>query len=241
MSARDRGMRAVATALGRGGFELRRHPATRRQHVLARHGVDLVLDVGAADGGYGTTLRSFGYRGDILSFEPQAAAFARLQATIAGDAAWSARHLALGPDTGRLTMNIASNSTSSSLLPMLDTHVAAAPSVRYVGTETVTVARLDDEVADVVAAHERPFLKIDTQGFEREVLAGAAQTVEACVGVQLELSLVPLYDGGMLIDEAIGWAYDHGFQMVGLEQGYAAPTGEILQIDGVFVRPTAEV
>jgi hypothetical protein len=29
--------------------------------------------------------------------------------------------------------------------------------------------------------------------------------------------------------------------MVGLEQGYAAPTGEILQIDGVFVRPTAEV
>jgi FkbM family methyltransferase len=241
VNARTRAMHAVATALGRRGFELRRHPARRRQHVLARHDVDLVIDVGAADGGYGTSLREFGYRGDILSFEPQAAAYARLRTTIATDPAWSARQLALGPESGRLTMNIASNSTSSSILPMLDTHVAAAPSVRYVGTETVTVARLDDEVADAVASHRRPFLKIDTQGFEREVLAGASATVESCVGLQLELSLVPLYDGGMLIDEAVGWAYDRGFQMVGLEQGYAAPTGEILQIDGVFVRSATGV
>ncbi|KAA1380749.1 FkbM family methyltransferase [Aeromicrobium fastidiosum] len=239
MSSRTRLMYAVAERLGRRGFELRRHPASRRQHVLTRQGVDLVLDVGAADGGYGTSLRSFGYAGDIVSFEPQAAAFARLQATIAADARWSARHLALGPEAGELTMNIASNSTSSSMLPMLDSHIDAAPSVRYVGTETVTVARLDDEVRDVVAAHRRPFLKIDTQGFEREVLSGGQETVDACVGLQLELSLVPLYDGGMLIDEAVGWAYAQGFQMVGLEQGYAAPTGEILQIDGVFVRPDA--
>ena len=240
MSSRTRLMYAVADRLGRRGFELRRHPARRRQHVLTRRGVDLVLDVGAADGGYGTSLRSFGYTGDIVSFEPQAAAFARLKTTIAADARWSARHLALGPESGELTMNIASNSTSSSILPMLDSHIDAAPSVRYVGTETVTVARLDDEVREVVAAHRRPFLKIDTQGFEREVLAGGQETVDACVGLQLELSLVPLYEGGMLIDEAIGWAYAQGFQMVGLEQGYAAPTGEILQIDGVFVRPDRE-
>jgi FkbM family methyltransferase len=205
--------------------------------MLAQRDVDLVIDVGAADGGYGTALRSFGYAGDVVSFEPQAAAFARLEHTIAGDPRWTARRCALGPEAGEVTMNIASNSTSSSILPMLDSHIDAAPSVRYVGTETVRVSRLDDEVRDVVAAHRRPFLKIDTQGFEREVLAGGGDTVAACVGLQLELSLVPLYDGGMLIDEAVAWAYGQGFQMVGLEQGYAAPTGEILQIDGVFLRP----
>ncbi|MCL8252296.1 FkbM family methyltransferase [Aeromicrobium fastidiosum] len=241
MNVRTRAMHAVAERLGRRGFELRRHPATRRQHVLTRHGVDLVLDVGAADGGYGTSLRSFGYRGDIVSFEPQARAFDRLRRTIAADPGWTARHLALGAEPGELTMNIASNSTSSSVLPMLDTHVAAAPSVRYVGTESVTVGRLDDEVAEALAGHRRPFLKIDTQGFEREVLDGGPATLAACVGVQLELSLVPLYGGGMLIDEAVGRMYEEGFQMVGLEQGYAAPTGEILQIDGVFVRPGTEV
>ncbi len=195
-----------------------------------------MLDVGAADGGYGTSLRSFGYTGDIVSFEPQAAAYARLDQTIAADPRWTARHRALGPEPGELSMNIASNSTSSSFLPMLDTHIDAAPSVTYVGTEIVQVARLDDEVRELVEAGRRPFLKIDTQGFEREVLAGGKDTVAVCVGLQLELSLVPLYDGGMLIDEAIAWAYQQGFAMVGLEQGYAAPTGELLQIDGVFIR-----
>lgn len=236
MSARLKVVHTVLERLGRRGFEVRRHSAARRQAVLTRHGVDLVLDVGAADGGYGTSLRSFGYTGAIVSFEPQAAAFARLGETIAGDPRWTARHLALGAEAGEVEMFIASNSTSSSILPMLDSHVAAAPSVRYVGTETVKVSRLDDETAPLLDAYAHPFLKIDTQGFEREVLAGGSDTVAACVGLQLELSLVPLYDGGMLIDEAVGWAYDHGFQMVGLEQGYAAPTGEILQIDGVFVR-----
>lgn len=237
MSTRLTVVHALAERLGRRGFEVRRHSAARRQSVLVRHGVDLVLDVGAADGGYGTSLRSFGYTGAIVSFEPQEAACARLRSTIAADPLWTARQLALGPEAGEVEINIASNSTSSSILPMLDAHVDAAPSVRYVGTETVAVSRLDDETRDLLTTHARPFLKIDTQGFEREVLAGGADTVAACVGLQLELSLVPLYDGGMLIDEAIAWAYAQGFVMVGLEQGYAAPTGELLQIDGVFVRP----
>ncbi|NRQ49339.1 FkbM family methyltransferase [Aeromicrobium stalagmiti] len=236
MSTRSSVVNAVATRLGRRGFELRRHPAVRRQAMLKQHDVDLVLDVGAAGGGYGTSLRSFGYTGRIVSFEPIAAAFADLSATIAGDRLWTARNTALGAEAGEATINIASNSTSSSILPMLDTHIEAAPSVRYVGQETIAVARLDDEAAPLVAEHRRPFLKIDTQGFEREVLAGGTETVSACVGIQLELSLTPLYGGGMLIDEAVGWAYAQGFQLVGIEQGYAAPTGEILQIDGVFVR-----
>lgn len=235
MSAKYRAMVAVATGLAKRGFELRRHPAGRRQSVLARYGVDLVLDVGAANGGYGRSLRSFGYTGEIVSFEPQASAFAELQQVVAGDPLWAARPLALGAEPGTAEINVASNSRSSSLLPMLDAHLDAAPSVHYVGAETITVSTLDAEAAELVAGR-RPFLKIDTQGFEREVLAGGPATVKACLGLQLELSLVPLYEGGMLIDEAMSWAYDHGFCMVGLEQGYAAPSGEILQIDGVFVR-----
>ncbi len=236
MTAKQKAINAVATTLAKRGLELRRHSAGRRQSVLTRHGIDLVLDVGAADGGYGRSLRSFGYTGEIVSFEPQASAFAELQQGVAGDPRWSARPLALGAEAGTAEINVASNSRSSSLLPMLDAHIDAAPSVRYVGAETITVSTLDAEAAELVAGR-RPFLKIDTQGFEREVLAGGPVTVEACLGLQLELSLVPLYDGGMLIDEAMSWAYDQGFRMVGLEQGYAAPSGEILQIDGVFVRP----
>ena len=39
------------------------------------------------------------------------------------------------------------------------------------------------------------FLKIDAQGYEAEVLAGAAGLLERLAGIQLEMSLVPLYEG----------------------------------------------
>lgn len=228
--------RMVADRLAHRGLEVRRHSAARRQAMLAQHQVDLVLDVGSADGGYGTSLRQFGYDGRIVSFEPLSQAYESLCATIAGDPQWTAHHVALGSEPGEATIHVASNSNSSSLLPMLDAHRAAAPSIDYVAEETVTVARLDDVAAEDVGSAARPFLKIDTQGFEREVLAGGPDTVARCVGLQLELSFVPLYEGGMLVDEAIGWAYQQGFHLVGIEQGYAAPTGEILQVDGVFTR-----
>ena len=53
-------------------------------------------------------------------------------------------HSALGSAAGRQTINIASNSDSSSLLPMADEHRSAAPHVDYVGEEEIAVARLDD-------------------------------------------------------------------------------------------------
>lgn len=218
------------------GYEVRRHPAVRRAAMFAQHGIDLVIDVGAAHGGYGQQVRKFGYTGDIVSFEPLDSAFAELSRAIAGDARWSARQVALGSEPGEAVINIASNSDSSSLLPMESAHTEAEPSVGYVGQQTVTVARLDDLIDEIATPDSKIFLKIDAQGFEKEVLAGARRTVERCQGLQLELSFVPLYAGGMLIDEAVATAYEAGFQMVSVEQGWAAASGQMLQADGVFFR-----
>jgi FkbM family methyltransferase len=217
------------------GYEVRKHPAVRRAAMFEQHGIDLVLDVGAASGGYGTQLRKFGYTGRIVSFEPLDSAYAELGKALAGDPSWTARQVALGSEPGEAVINIASNSDSSSLLPMESAHTDASP-VAYVGQQTVTVARLDDLIDELATPESRIFLKIDAQGFEKEVLAGASETVRRCQGLQLELSFVPLYAGGMLIDEAIATAYAAGFQMVGVEQGWAAPTGQMLQADGVFFR-----
>jgi FkbM family methyltransferase len=221
------------------GFVVQRHPAVRRQKMLEAHGVDVVFDVGAARGGYAQELREFGYAGRIVSFEPIASAYAELQTTATGDERWTCLNTALGSAAGRQTINIASNSDSSSLLPMAEEHRSAAPHVDFVGSEEITVSRLDDVAPDHLTGADRPFLKIDTQGFEGEVLAGGSQTLDRCVGLQLELSFVPLYSGGMLVDEAISFAYDHGFRMVALAQGFTHPTGAVLQADGVFFREPA--
>jgi FkbM family methyltransferase len=226
----------IIKGLARHGFEVRRHSAARRQQILAKHGIDLVLDVGAAKGAYGQQLRQFGYAGRILSFEPLQAAYSQLEAATEGDPRWTTRRVAVGSKPGNAEINVATNSDSSSLLPMLEAHQQAAPSITYAATETIEVARLDDLALDDVLTASGAFLKIDVQGFEREVLSGAPKIVESVRGLQLELSFVPLYEGGMLVYEALTWAYDHGFSLVGAEQGFSAPGGEILQMDGVFAR-----
>ena len=233
---RDWAARIAMAGLARRGLALRRHPAWRRQAMLSAHGVDLVLDVGAAGGGYGCELRAFGYHGTIVSFEPMRDAYDRLSAARAGDERWLAHRCALGAGPGSAEINVASNSDSSSLLPMAERHRAAAPSVGYVGTETIDVARLDDVAAAHLATHQRPFLKLDTQGFEKQVLDGGPETLAQCVGLQVELSFVPLYDGGLLVDEAISLAYAAGFHLVGLEAGFSDESGQVLQSDGVFFR-----
>lgn len=228
---------AALMAAYKRGFEIRRHPAVRRQNRLAARSVDLVLDVGAATGLYGKELRQFGYQGRIVSFEPMAASFATLSGRAETDPRWDVRNHALGDETGSAQINVASNRASSSLLPMEDAHTEAEPGVTYVGQETITVERLDDVAGDLIGAEDTVFLKIDTQGFERNVLAGGTATLDRVVGLQLELSFVPLYSGGMLVDEAISMAYASGFQLEVVEQGWAAPSGQMLQADGIFFRP----
>jgi hypothetical protein len=84
------------------------------------------------------------------------------------------------------------------------------------------------------------FLKIDTQGYELPVLEGATRTLKRCVGVQAEMSLLPLYQGQVLFREIIGWLEQREFELWSLLPGFSDPaTGRLLQVDGVFFRPEA--
>lgn len=228
----------ILNVLYRRGLVVRRSLASRRQLLLDEYDVDVVLDVGAAVGEFGRELRTFGFTGDIASFEPIAAPYRRLAEAAADDPRWTTHHLALGRESGPASINVASNSDSSSLLPMAAEHKAAAPWVDVVGTEQIEVARLDDLADRVLPAGRTGFLKLDTQGFEREVLAGGTDTLGRVVGMQVELSFVPLYDGGPLVDEMLTAVYDLGFRMTGVDPGFG-PGGAVLQADGLFFRTEA--
>jgi FkbM family methyltransferase len=227
------------------GLDVRRFPqeddAYRRVKLINHHHVDLVFDVGGSDGCYGAELRRFGYRGLIVSFEPLHTAFAVLRARAAADPGWQAIPYALGRDSREVTLNVAANDgASSSVLPMLDRHLAAAPEAAYVSTEAVQQRALDELWPDLVGDAVSPFLKVDVQGYERDVLAGAGRTLEHCVGLELELSLVPLYQGAMLYREALDLADELGFSLMRLEPGFSDPdSGQMLQAEGLFFREAA--
>ncbi|MGZ8693870.1 MAG: FkbM family methyltransferase [Gaiellaceae bacterium] len=240
MSAAEKALLAVKAAGRRAGVELLRFNPTNsldaaRPLVVRDQTVDLVLDVGANEGQWARELRVEGYRGPLVSFEPLARAFERLQAAAAGDAAWEARRLALGEAAGEAELHVAANQgASSSLLEMTPAHEQAAPYAGIVGVEQVPVARLDD--VDLPAG-DRLFLKLDVQGAERAVLAGAAETLARVRAVECELSLVELYAGQALLEEQLALLRQAGFALWSLQGSFADPeSGRLLQADGLFVR-----
>jgi FkbM family methyltransferase len=209
----------------------------RRVRLLARRGVDLVLDVGAGVGQYALRTRSAGYRGRIVSFEPLKSAYVELIGRAATDSTWDCRNQALGSSPGQAELHVARNSYSSSLLEIEDRHVESAPASAYVGSETVSVVILDEIWDGVVREGERPYLKLDVQGFELEALRGAELSLPSLVGVEAELSLVPLYEGAPLYREVVDHLETAGFRLAGLEPEFFEPdTAELLQVQGIFVR-----
>ena len=225
----------------RAGFDVTRETFKRRfVHALHLHGIDAVIDIGANVGQFGGALRRAGFSGRIVSVEPLQSAFEVLQRTVGSDSTWTAQRAAVGERAGMLTMNVSANSVSSSALPMLDRHTDAAPGSRYVDTEEVPSTTVDDLVAEHHLIPETTLLKIDVQGYEKPVLAGAAATLGHFAAVRTEMSLVPLYDGQALMPDLMATLGDAGLQLWMLEPGFVEPdTGRLLQADGVFFRGAA--
>jgi FkbM family methyltransferase len=226
------------------GYDVRRYqpsrdPFCRLQLALRRHQIGVVLDVGANIGQFAKMLRKAGYRGRIISFEPLSDAHATLVRTAQKDALWTvASRCALAAKHGETEINIAANSQSSSILDMLERHVAGAPESKYMGKETVTMITLDsffDNEPDMTGTAIA--LKIDAQGYEAEVLAGLNRWSDNVEVILAELSLTPLYQGETRFIELYRVMEDRGYRCTSIEAGFTDPnTYEVLQVDAIFER-----
>jgi FkbM family methyltransferase len=209
--------------------------------VLEHFGITCVLDVGANRGQYGTMLREWGYRGRLVSFEPLAAAHAALTRRAAADTAWQvAPRMALGARDGEVEIAVSAESDMSSILPQSALLRQVSPSSAVVGRETVPLRRLDAVAEGYLGTDDRVFLKIDTQGYEAEVRAGAGALLARLVGIQLEMSLIPLYQGEQDFRASFDALAAAGFEPYLLLPGYfERKLARQLQVDGVFMRPLA--
>lgn len=225
------------------GFEVQRYsPASSHSAQLLEAlkfvNANVVLDIGANVGQFAKELRMSGFNGEIISFEPLSSAHSLLTIAARHDSAWHVHpRVALGDNESSTTINIAANSVSSSILPMLDAHLAAAQESAYSSCETVNVVTLDSVSSYYLTELSRPFIKIDAQGFEWQVLDGANETLRSAYGVLLELSLIPLYDGQRLWLELVERMAANGFVTWALQKGFTdSKNGRTLQIDGIFLR-----
>lgn len=212
------------------------HPSLRRQAIIRGVKPDVILDIGANTGQYGRWLRKGGYPGRIVSFEPMTRAFERLAAASARDPLWEVHNYGLGREATVANIHVSANSASSSFLEMTPRHSEVCPSSRTVGAEEVEIRTIDSLITDLSLKGKRLYVKIDTQGFELEVLSGATQLLDQIVGLEVEASLTELYKGQPQFADVCGFLHNRRFIPVAFQPAFSDPkSGYMLQVDAFFV------
>lgn len=231
----------IKKLLNRVGYDIQHLPTEsivrKYLELLTNYEIDLIFDIGANTGQFALKMRNLGYKGRIISFEPLPDAYAQLVKNASGDLQWETVNIAVGNENGDFPLHISRNSFSSSILGILPRHVESAPDSAYIDQIIVPVRRIDDIIDHYYHQVDKLLIKIDTQGFERHVVEGCIHSLGKIKGFQMELSLLPLYQGETLMQEMIDILRNYGYRLLLLEPGHQDyTTGEILQVEGVFYR-----
>jgi FkbM family methyltransferase len=187
--------------------------------VLRELEVDCVLDVGAHEGEFAGFLRDLDYTGEIVSFEPVATSFAKLSLARSTDKHWRGHNIALGAEDGELEFNIYAGSVFNSFLkPAEHGTTRFRDATQLVRVDKVAVRRLEAILDELLAARPeaRIFLKIDTQGYDLQVVRGAGRQLAAICALQTELAARATYEGMPTLPQALAELDGLGFEVTGL-------------------------
>jgi hypothetical protein len=81
------------------------------------------------------------------------------------------------------------------------------------------------------------YVKLDVQGYEKQVFEGFKVNLPEIKAIQIEMSLVELYHGETTFFEHSQFLIANGFKLMSLEPGFFDPkTGRLLQVDGIWFR-----
>jgi FkbM family methyltransferase len=209
------------------------------RRFLTAFAVDCVFDVGANRGQYATMLRKdAGFSGTILSFEPNPDIFAQLCRRAASDAKWHVFNVALSDFDGTASFNImAADQFSSLKKPAQEQDAIFADRNRVTRTVEMQCRRIDGLLPELREAYSfaRPFLKMDTQGHDLSVCNGAAQALQEMAGVQTELGVRPIYEGGTGYRAMIDWLRDRNFLPSAFFANNKGHFPLLVEMDGIFV------
>lgn len=209
--------------------------SSKEVKFLQQRGTSLFLDVGANTGQTGLGLRAAGWRGRIVSFEPLTDCFLELKNAANADGNWRAFNYAVGASDGKTQIGVSKNRVSSSIRKPSDLLLAIYEPITYETTAEVELVKLDTVFDECFHTADVVHLKIDTQGYEREVINGALTCLPRIDSVRMEVAVSEVYEGEMTIAEAIVMMEGLGFLLVDIWSGWRHPrTKEVLHFDLLF-------
>ncbi|MBN8832584.1 MAG: FkbM family methyltransferase [Sphingomonadales bacterium] len=232
--------RWLAVRLGLVGRQHQYGEIVALRRMVAHFGIDCVIDVGANAGQYATMLRhDVGFRGTILSFEPNPGVCRELEKVASKDGNWHVYNMALSDRDGEAEFHIMAADQFSSLnVPGQGLEPIFADRTAVTSTVHVPCARLDRLWPDLAPAKEAKaiLLKMDTQGHDAQVCSGASKVLGEMVGVQTELAVRPLYAGATDFRTMIALLGEAGFVPNAMFANNKGHFPLLVELDGLFVR-----
>ncbi|MFT5421864.1 MAG: FkbM family methyltransferase [Candidatus Endobugula sp.] len=221
----------------------KKHPTanTHLINLINHYNIDLVLDVGANNGGFGTALRTEGYKGDIHSFEPVSKTHHELTKITAQDAKWQVHKLALGETCSEQSINVTESSDLASFLDASEfgKHVYKQ-NLTVAHQEIVTVSTVDEFLANEIddLKERKIFLKMDTQGYDTYVIKGASASMNLICCVLSEISFFPLYEGMPHYLESLNTYENLGLAVTGLYPISRKKDLSVIEMDCMLINKT---
>lgn len=209
--------------------------------TLIHYKIDLVLDVGANTGQFSEKIINFGYKKKIISFEPMLKAHRELSIKSKKFKNWEIYdRVGIGKKKGVKILNISKNSVSSSILEINKIHLKQEPNAKFISKEKINLISLDYLLKKKFFKKKRIFLKIDTQGYEKEIIKGASKVLNNLHCIMLETSITPMYKGEESYTKIIKFMKKKGFYVWAIERGFSNKnTGRVNQLDIIFVNKNA--
>ncbi len=206
--------------------------------LFERLNINCVFDVGANRGQYGRFLRELGFEGRIISFEPVTTDFEILADQASIDSDWQAHQIALGERESERFINVTSDSLFNSFLN--PNEFIKNQGLRVTQQEKVKIQPLDKLFHNFLEGlnQPQPYLKLDTQGFDFEVLDGTIGVLDRIVALQIELSVKPVYEKTPYYLDSIVKLEELGFEVTGFFPIARDNALRVVEFDCVMVKST---
>lgn len=197
--------------------------------------VNTLLDAGANQGQFAMAANHFYPGSQIHSFEPLPAIYNLLRHNTRRIKEIHTYNYALGSSSGSMVFYSNAYSHASSALQVSDLQQNLIPGTAVVEQITVVVKRLDD-VGKHISLVSPVLLKMDVQGFEKEILKGATHCLHQIDYLLFEASFVPMYNGEPLFDEMHSFVKELGFEFIAPVGFLQSEQLQILQMDLLYKR-----
>lgn len=225
------------------GYELKKHykiatPTAMDAIINAinHYQIDLVLDVGANVGQFGKEIRAAGYLGDLHSFEPVKKTYIDLEAASYNDCNWHTHQTALGASAANQNIHVMGASDLSSFHLPSNFGKDRFKGFQSAYQEEVEVRTIDQFIESNELGNRKILLKMDTQGYDLEVLKGATNSLKHIVSIQSEISFQPLYEGMPHYLETLETLEKYGYSAAAMSTVGKSKDLSIIEMDCLFIR-----